>query len=149
MPLTTGFFALSVFVLMLYTLFVAQHLGRLRFRAVSQRTVDPRVFIENGSLEGQSPELVIAARHFANQFELPVLFYAVSVLVLTLGTPSWIDVGLAWAFVVLRLLHGFIHLGKNDVRSRFRVFVLGYGVLSLLILSQCVSLVIRLVGATE
>jgi len=32
--------------------------------------------------------------------------------------------GLAWAYVALRLLHSFIHVGYNKVMHRFNVFAL-------------------------
>ena len=64
-----------------------------------------------------------------NLFEAPVLFYLVCVLILVTGqTTTWL-LGLAWAYVLLRVVHSYIHLGPNIVLWRFRVFVLSWFVL--------------------
>jgi len=56
---------------------------------------------------------------FHNQFELPVLFYALVAFILITSTNSLVFVLLAWAFVLARLVHAYIHTGGNDVQSRF------------------------------
>jgi hypothetical protein len=38
-------------------------------------------------------------------------------------TGNWL-LGLAWAYVGLRLVHTYVHLTSNVVLTRFRVFVL-------------------------
>jgi hypothetical protein len=66
-----------------------------------------------------------AADNFRNLFELPVLFYAAVLLVAQSGLESPVTVGLAWAFVALRLLHSWIHCTYNKVMHRFGVYVAG------------------------
>ena len=58
------------------------------------------------------------ANCFHNQFELPVLFYAVVALILITSTNSFVFVLLAWIFVVSRLVHAYIHTGSNVVEQR-------------------------------
>lgn len=60
-----------------------------------------------------------------NQFELPMLFYVLVLLLLQMGRPGLAAVVLAWAFVVLRLVHAWVHVGRNVVRLRRNVFALG------------------------
>jgi hypothetical protein len=67
-----------------------------------------------------------------NQFELPVLFYAVAGFALITGAADALMVTLAWAFVLTRLVHAAIHLGPNKVRWRTPAF--GLGVLILLVM---------------
>jgi hypothetical protein len=67
-----------------------------------------------------------AAHNQRNQFELPVLFYAVTAFGLIVGAADLIFVGLAWAFVASRILHAAIHIGPNKVRWRGPAFVLGF-----------------------
>ncbi|RDZ28306.1 MAPEG family protein [Lysobacter silvisoli] len=66
-----------------------------------------------------------AADNFRNLFELPVLFYlALTMAALTqLGDRTVL--ALAWAFVVLRVLHSLIHCGYNKVMHRFLAYVAG------------------------
>ena len=60
-----------------------------------------------------------------NQFELPVLFYAVAAFALILKGADTIMIVLAWLFVLTRLLHAAIHIGPNKVRWRFPAFAVG------------------------
>ena len=66
------------------------------------------------------------AHNQRNQFELPVLFYAVSAFAMILGAADLPMVALAWAFVASRIVHAAIHIGPNKVRLRGPAFVLGF-----------------------
>lgn len=59
---------------------------------------------------------------FGNQFEIPVLFYVVVALAIVTGQVSLPLVVLAWAFVVFRYLHAYIHTNSNYVPNRFYAF---------------------------
>jgi hypothetical protein len=60
-----------------------------------------------------------------NQFELPVLFYAVAAFALILKGADTLMIVLAWLFVLTRLVHAAIHIGPNKVRWRSPAFALG------------------------
>jgi hypothetical protein len=62
---------------------------------------------------------------FRNQFELPVLFYVLVLLVLITRISDVVLVVLAWAFVITRFAHAYIHTGRNDVRMRGTVYAVG------------------------
>jgi hypothetical protein len=64
-----------------------------------------------------------AADNFSNLFELPILFYTAILLTLILMVQDSILVILAWAFVISRYLHSFVHVSYNQVMHRFSVFV--------------------------
>jgi len=64
-----------------------------------------------------------AADNYSNLFELPVLFYTAILLTLILMVQDSILVILAWAFVISRYLHSFIHVTYNKVMHRFSVFL--------------------------
>ena len=55
---------------------------------------------------------------FANQFEVPLLFYVLIALALPLRHADLIIVMLSWVFVVTRLAHAGIFVTSNDVRTR-------------------------------
>jgi len=63
-----------------------------------------------------------AADNFRNLFELPVLFYLAVVVAVLTGQVTMVTVTLAWAFVVLRIVHSTIHCGYNRVSHRFRAY---------------------------
>lgn len=70
------------------------------------------------------------AENLRNLFEMPVLFFAL-VPLLMIMRQAWVaQVILAWLFVALRAVHSAIHLGRNDIRMRFRIYVLSVVVLA-------------------
>jgi hypothetical protein len=72
------------------------------------------------------PELVHkTTRHFANLFEVPVLFYVAGLLYLVLEQSGSFAIYCAWAFVATRVVHSFIHLGYNNVLHRLVAFAAG------------------------
>lgn len=69
-----------------------------------------------------TPAVSLSTRHFANHFEIPVLFHVICAAHLALAAASWFAVALAWGFVLLRALHMREHLGRNHIRTRFNLF---------------------------
>jgi hypothetical protein len=65
-----------------------------------------------------------------NQFELPVLFYAVVAFALITKGVDYLMLLLAWAFVLTRIVHAAIHVGPNRVRWRSPAFALGLLILA-------------------
>lgn len=66
---------------------------------------------------------------YANQFQLPILFYVLVVLAIITRHADFLFVVLSWVFVLTRLLHAYIHTGSNAVRHRFNAFALGAAIL--------------------
>ncbi|MFZ5657968.1 MAG: MAPEG family protein [Pseudomonadota bacterium] len=73
-----------------------------------------------------------AADNFRNLFELPVLFYLALVVADRMDMVDGISLALAWAFVLLRVVHSAIHVTYNRVMHRFAAYVAGGMVLWLL-----------------
>ncbi len=65
-----------------------------------------------------------AADNFRNLFEVPVLFYALCLMLAGTGLVSPLFVSGAWIYVALRTLHSFIHVTYNRVMHRFIVYAL-------------------------
>ena len=115
-------------VLVFWTMLVLLMIPRRRFSAARQRVVSARDFAfgESDSVPG---EVRLPNRNYMNLLELPVLFYVGCLTLFALGrVDSW-GVGLAWGFVVGRILHSFVHLTYNDVIHRMRIFALSVFVL--------------------
>lgn len=70
-----------------------------------------------------------AADNFRNLFELPVLLYLALSVAAATGLGDRVVLGLAWAFVALRVAHSAIHCGYNRVMHRFAVYIAGAFVL--------------------
>jgi hypothetical protein len=58
------------------------------------------------------------ANSFSNQFELPVLFYVLSILEWVTRHAGVLFVWLAWIFVIFRVLQAYVHVTNNKVRLR-------------------------------
>ena len=71
---------------------------------------------------GEPREVAQYTRHFVNLFEAPTLFYAACISGLVTGLQSTVLVVLAWAYVLLRALHTFVHLGRNSIPSRIKAY---------------------------
>ena len=55
---------------------------------------------------------------FANQFELPLLFYILIAIALPLRRTDLVIVLLSWVFVVTRFVHAGIFVTSNDLNRR-------------------------------
>jgi hypothetical protein len=85
------------------------------------------------------------ANCFHNQFELPVLFYAVVAFILITSTNSFVFVLLAWIFVAARLVHAYIHTGANVVDHR--AYAMAVSALALFLMWLIFALRILITGA--
>ena len=83
------------------------------------------------------------AYSFANQFELPVLFYVLTILVIVTHHADFLFVVLAWIFVVTRVLQAVIHVTSNNVRLRGAF----YGVGAIILVIMWVIYIVRIMLA--
>jgi hypothetical protein len=70
-----------------------------------------------------------AGYSFSNQFEMPVLFYVLTILALITRQADLIFVVMAWIFVVSRVLQASVHLTSNYVPMRGLWFAIGCAIL--------------------
>lgn len=84
------------------------------------------------------------ANNYANQFETPVLFYALVGIAIYVGETGVLSQALAWAFIVSRLLHTAVHVTTNNVTQRFYAFIAGVACL----VALWVVIALRLAGIT-
>jgi hypothetical protein len=73
-----------------------------------------------------------AANAFSNQFELPVLFYVLTILAWVTRHAGIVFVVLAWIFVICRVLQAYIHVTSNVVRYRGLFYSIGAVVLMIM-----------------
>lgn len=108
-----------------------------RFKSVKSGSVRARYYkLMQG---GDIPDHIVAGtRHFSNLFEMPVLFYVVGVLALILNVETTLMLTLAWSYVVLRIVHAYIHVTYNHILHRLSVFWIA----ALILLAMWIHLVI-------
>ncbi|KRE15066.1 hypothetical protein ASE63_17660 [Bosea sp. Root381] len=71
----------------------------------------------------------LAAANFSNQFETPVVFFALIMLAMEVGATHHLMAALAWLYVATRVAHTLVHVGTNDLRLRATIFAVGSALL--------------------
>jgi hypothetical protein len=69
-----------------------------------------------------SPRALQVGYAFSNQFEVPVLFYVLTILAYLTHLAGIVFVVLAWIFVIFRILQAYVHVTGNNVRVRGAFF---------------------------
>jgi hypothetical protein len=113
-----------MFAMVVLSIVVVLILLLARIRAVREGKVPGHQYkTMSGAVE---PDYALKpARHFANLFETPVLFYAACLAaMITQQTGSTMQL-LAWAYVVVRVLHALVHLGPNKIYVRAGIYFVG------------------------
>ena len=75
------------------------------------------------------PKVMQLGNCLRNQFEFPLLFYALVALALPLRQTDLLFVLLSWVFVVTRYVHAGIFVTSNNVKQRSLAFFAGVIVL--------------------
>jgi hypothetical protein len=128
--------------MVLLTAAVLVQMYRARIAAVRSGQIEIEYFrLHQGAREPEGSAKF--ARHFVNLFEVPTLFYVacLAAMAAQVATPAMI--GLAWAYVLVRVAHAYIHLGANRLRIRRNVFAIGWLVLLVMWGHLAVSVALR------
>jgi hypothetical protein len=118
--------AMALLVVVVECFMIRERMSEMKARKISLNKV------ASSTQMGRVLENTRAADNYKNLFEMPVLFY---VLCLALYMTQLVNQGFvwaAWAFVALRVLHSFIHIGYNNVMQRFSVFALSMWVVGVM-----------------
>jgi SAM-dependent methyltransferase len=116
-----------VFVQILLTFVLLLWMGRARFAAVRSGAVKAKD-IALGE-RAWPPRVTQVANAFGNQFETPVLFYALVAFALLTRKADLLFVLMSWAYVLSRLAHAYVYATTNTLLLRFRIFLAGTFVL--------------------
>jgi hypothetical protein len=121
---------LPLFVEVILTFALLFWLGPLRgrdFRAGVAR--DDNVALREPNWSAATLQV---AYSFSNQFELPVLFYVLTILAYITHHAGVLFVALAWVFIIFRLLHAYVHVTSNKIRVRGALFGVAAVVLAIM-----------------
>ena len=114
---------LPVFVQVFLTFALLMGMATTRGHALSSGQTKPKdIALRQPNWPARAAQL---GNCFANQFEVPVLFYVLIALALPLRHADLIIVMLSWVFVVTRFAHAGIFVTSNDVRTRSLVWFAG------------------------
>jgi hypothetical protein len=102
-------------------------MASVRNRALTGREVSPKdIALGQPNWPQRATQI---ANCFSNQFELPVLFYALIALALPLRHADLFIVLMSWVFVVTRFLHAGVFVTSNELRQRSLIWFSGVVVL--------------------
>ena len=109
--------ALMLLTLLVWLVMYVRRIGYMRANRISAQqlsTPDKRSLL--------SEPVNRPSNNLINLFEMPVLFYALCLLLMASNQVDALYVQLAWAFVGLRALHSLIQCSYNKVMHRFIVY---------------------------
>jgi hypothetical protein len=110
-----------MFALVLLTFAVLVTLFRARVAAVRSGQLSLAYFrLYQGEDEPESTKK--PARHLANLFETPLLFYVAGLAAMITHTDTLPMRLLAWAYVAARFVHAVVHIRGNRLSKRMRAY---------------------------
>lgn len=99
-----------------------------RFRHIHANPPVADTFATGANARRYFEPVEMASNNLINLFEMPVLFFVLAILLLETELANDIQVILAWAYVALRAVHSWFHIGRN-VRARAGIYALSVAVL--------------------
>jgi len=121
---------LPLFVQVILTFVVAFTLGYRRYGAIrAGKLRGKKIALREANWPDDARQ---AENNYLNQFELPVLFYVLMILLLITRQADFLQMTLAWIFVALRIAHAYVHLTHNRIAQRGPVFFIGAIVLMIM-----------------
>lgn len=137
---SSNYLVLACAAMVLLVALVALRMLYVRVTEMRTRRIHPQQ-VATSKTQALKFESVQAADNYRNLFEMPVLFYAVCVLLVVLNKADSTFVTLAWLFVALRYAHSAIHCSYNNVNHRF----LAFGTSTVLVWAMWARLALQLI----
>ncbi len=95
-----------------------------RLPAMGDAKIDADDAKHPGSLNILPSKVRAVADNYNHLHEQPTVFYALAFYTHLAGAADTLNVNLAWAYVVLRVVHSLVQNTSNKVLARFSVFAL-------------------------
>ena len=102
------------------TLLLYIKLGQAKEQAVKAGTVDQARRPLHDDAWPDSVQKI--NNNIRNQFETPVLFYVLILVLWSIDSAGIVPQTVAWAYASCRVLHAWVHTGSNNIRLRKRLF---------------------------
>jgi len=122
------------FYVVTLSIFLVMAFGRLRSMD------NPQDAAHTKDIKGTMPAWVErTGDNYNHLFEQPVAFYVVTLSIALINSYDSLMVQLAWAFVVLRIIHSLVQLTFNMVLVRFLLFAAGWLIIAYMAYSQLIT----------
>ncbi|MDZ7785429.1 MAG: MAPEG family protein [Halioglobus sp.] len=140
MPITTDILA-PVVALLLWTSVMWAWMLATRIPAIQKAGMQMDPMLPVGQQTAELPARVRwKADNYNHLMEQPTLFYAVAITLALLGAGTGLNLTLAWAYVILRVVHSLQQALWNKIEVRFLIFLLYSLVLIALIVRAAMAL---------
>ena len=114
-----------------FLIFLMMAFGRVRFMKNPQDAANSKDYKE------QLPSWVNrTADNYNHLFEQPVAFYALALSIALINNFNELMVQLAWAFVLIRILHSIVQITINIILIRFFLFASGWLIIAYMAFAQ-------------
>ena len=130
---------LPVLALIIWSLIVWAWMYALRIPAMQKAGIRPDDARHPGSLDALPASARQVADNYNHLMEQPTIFYALAFFVVLAGHDGGLAVTLAWAYVVLRVIHSLIQNTVNRVMLRFLVFSISTIVLNVWVVRELMA----------
>ncbi len=112
-----------ILALVLWTLVIWIWMYATRIPAIQRANIDPQEAARTRTLN-LPPEIMWVSDNYNHLMEQPTIFYAAAIGAQIAGQADAINIGLAWTYVALRIVHSLVQCTANIVMLRFSVFTL-------------------------
>jgi hypothetical protein len=112
-----------------------------RIPEMNKRGIDPQRAQNTSKLhELLPPEIMRISNNYNHLFEQPTVFYAVAISIAVLGHVDSINVGLAWGYAGLRVVHSLVQATVDIVMIRFGLFLVSSIVLAVIVIREALAI---------
>lgn len=109
-------------VFLTFVVWVTMYVRRIHF--INSNDISPKDLSVPGALAQLTPpEVSNPSDNLKNLFELPVLFYALTLYLFATGQVDGTYVAAAWVFFAFRAFHSAVHCTVNLVMLRFNLYL--------------------------
>ncbi len=130
-----------VMALVLWSLVMWVWLYALRIPAMQKAKINAQDAVMKREL-ALPPRVMWPADNYNHLMEQPTIFYAAALAVEVSGAADPINIGLAWLYVALRVVHSLVQATVNIVTIRFMIFTVSSIALAALAIRFALTLAI-------
>ncbi len=134
---------LPVLVLAAWTFVMWLWMYATRIPAMQKAKIDPQELSRTGGKLELPPQVSRVADNYNHLHEQPTVFYAIALSAELVGALDPVNIGLAWAYVTIRIVHSLIQATANIIMLRFAVFTLGTLTLIALLVNTLMSMLAK------
>ncbi len=117
---------LPIFVLVIWTIIMLGWMAATRLPYIAKQDWGPDTGERTSELGAKMPkEIQWKADNYNHLHEQPTIFYATAIASAMIGLGDGLNLYLAWAYVVSRIVHSIVHSTSNVVMVRFMIFLFG------------------------